>query len=149
MFKPSRILHPTDYSEHSNYALHIATDLARQHAASILVLHTVSSLSPSAVSYGEVATELEPEGYRQRIVQNLRRSVPTPEGIRFEYLVAEGDPVEQIVEVARNRSCDLIVMGTHGRTGLQHLLIGSVAEGVVRLAPCPVLTARLPNRGPE
>jgi nucleotide-binding universal stress UspA family protein len=148
MFKPRRILHPTDYSDHSSYALNIAADLARQHGASVLVLHIVSSLSPSAVSYGEVATELEPEGYRRRIAEDLRRSVPAPEGIEVEYLVSEGDPVEQIVTVAQEQSCDLIVMGTHGRTGLRHLMIGSVAEGVVRRGPCPVLTARLPGSAP-
>jgi nucleotide-binding universal stress UspA family protein len=146
MFKPTRILHPTDFLEHSTYALGIAADLARQSQASLLILHTVPSLIAADVSYGEVARDVEPEGYQDQIMSDLRRSVPAPAGITVEYLVVEGSPATQINRVARERSCDLIVMGTHGRTGVSHLLAGSVAEGVVRTAPCPVLTAKLPAR---
>jgi nucleotide-binding universal stress UspA family protein len=146
MFKPTRILHPTDFSEYSTYALGIATDLARQNQASLLIFHAVPSLSAADVSYGEVARDLEPEGYRDTILRDLRRSVPTPAGVAVEYMVAEGNPIAEINRIAREHACDLIVMGTHGRTGVSHLLAGSVAEGVVRTAPCPVLTARLPAR---
>jgi nucleotide-binding universal stress UspA family protein len=70
----------------------------------------------------------------------------------WEVEVAVGHPADTIVRVAQQRSADLIVMGTHGRTGLQHVLLGSVAEKVVRLAPCPVLTVRdqrVPSSGPS
>jgi nucleotide-binding universal stress UspA family protein len=143
MFKPRRILHPTDFSEQSNYALAIAIDLARQNQSSIIVLHTVPSLDTAPVSYGEVAAELEPEGLRRRIEEDLRHSAAVPNGINVEYMIAEGEPAREIIRVARERSCDVIVMGTHGRTGISHLMMGSVAEHVIRLAPCPVLTAKV------
>jgi nucleotide-binding universal stress UspA family protein len=144
MFQPHRILHPTDFSQHSNYAFGIAADLSRQNQATLLVLHTVPSLSAATVSYGEVTSELEPEGYRRRATEELRRVVPTPTGVAIEYLIAEGEPADEITRVAHERSCDLIVMATHGHTGLRHLFSGSVAEEVVRRSPCPVLTAKLP-----
>src|SRR5262249_59188485 len=72
----------------------------------------------------------------------LERRRPPDPPVPVEYLVREGDPVAEILRAARARDCDLIVMGTHGRTGLRRLLLGSVAEGVMRKAPCPVLTAR-------
>jgi nucleotide-binding universal stress UspA family protein len=144
MFQPRRILHPTDFSQHSSYVFRIASDLARQNQATLLVLHTVPNLSAAAVSYGEVSSELEPEGYRRRAAEELRRAVPPPAGVAIEYLIAEGEPADEISRVAHERSCDLIVMATHGHTGLRHLFSGSVAEDVVRRAPCPVLTAKLP-----
>jgi nucleotide-binding universal stress UspA family protein len=147
MFQPRVILHPTDFSDRSAHALGIAADLARQHGAKLLIVHVAETLGPENVTYGEVATQLEPAGYRQRILDDLRRSVPAPAGVSVQYLVAEGDPAEEIDRVARERGCDLIVLGTHGRTGLGRLLTGSVAERVVRLAACPVLTVKLPLAG--
>jgi universal stress protein A len=140
MFQPRVILHPTDFSDRSAHALGIAADLARQHGAKLLILHVAETLGPENVTYGEVATQLEPAGYRQRVLDDLRKSVPAPPGVSVEYLVAEGDPAEEIDRVARERGCYLIVLGTHGRTG-------SVAERVVRLAACPVLTVKLPAAG--
>ncbi len=142
MFQPNVILHPTDYSECSAQAFHIAGDLARQHQATLLVLHVAETLGPENVTYGEVGSQVEPAGYRHRLEEDLRRSVPVVAGVTVQYLVTAGDPAEEIERVARVHSCDLIVMGTHGRTGLDRLLTGSVAEQVIRRAPCPVLTTR-------
>lgn len=143
MFHPKRILHPTDFSDTSKAALHIAADLARQYGASILVLHVAESLGPENVTFGEAGAQLQPEGYRHRLETSFEQLVPAAGlGVPVEYLLTEGDSAAEIVREARERGCDLIVLGTHGRTGLRRLLGGSVAEHVVRLAPCPVLSIR-------
>jgi nucleotide-binding universal stress UspA family protein len=142
MFEPHLILHPTDFSDCSGPAYRLAADLARQHGATLLILHVAETLGPENVTYGEVGTQLEPEGYRGRLVDDLRRSVPAPEGVPVQYLLAEGDPAREIDRVAREQHCDLIVMCTRGRTGLSRLVWGSVAEEVVRHASCPVLTVK-------
>ena len=149
MFQPRLILHPTDFSESSAYAFRVATDLARQNQATLLVLHVAETLGPANVTYGEAVSKLEPEGYRRRLADDLRQSLPPPEGVPVQYLVADGDPAGEISRLAAEHHCDLIVMGTHGRTGLQRLLMGSIAEKVMRLAPCPVLTAKSPPRQPS
>jgi nucleotide-binding universal stress UspA family protein len=146
MFQPKVILHPTDFSESSKYAYQIALDLARQHEGTLLVLHVVQTLGPENVTHGEAATQLEPESYQKRILDDLRKQVPPPgAGVTLQYLVAEGDPATAIEQVGREHRCDLIVMGTHGHTGLTRLLMGSTAEKVVRIASCPVLTSRMPT----
>ena len=146
MFKPRTILHPTDFSDYSDYAFGIASDLARQHGAKLLVVHVVETLGPENVTYGEAVSELEPEGYRLHLQEQLRRHVPAPEGVTIEYLLVAGEPASEIERVARERSCDLIVMGMHGWTGLHRLLMGSIAEQVIRRVPCPVLTTKLPGK---
>src|SRR5204863_123198 len=93
---------------------------------------------------GEVESQVEPEGYRQRLLAELKQHTPpTGPNVRLTYVLAEGNPAEQIERVAREQQCGLIVMGTHGRTGLQRLLMGSIAEHVVRHAACPVLTVNM------
>jgi nucleotide-binding universal stress UspA family protein len=142
MFKPHLILHPTDYSDCSAYAYDIALDLARQYTATLLVVHVAETLGPENLTYGEVGSQLEPEGYRQRLEEDLHRSVPAPAGVSVEYLLAAGDPAHEIGRVAREQHCDLIVMGTHARTGLSRLFTRSIAEQVIHLAPCPVLISK-------
>ena len=145
MFHPHLIMHPADFSNPSNYAFQIAVDLAQQNKATLLILHVVETLGPENITFGEAGSQLEPEGYGHRLEANLKRLTPPADsGVPTQYLVVEGDPAQQIVRVARERHCDLIVLGTHGHTGLTRLLMGSIAEKVVRLAPCPVLTTKLP-----
>jgi nucleotide-binding universal stress UspA family protein len=144
MFQPHVILHPTDFSDSSAHAFEIAVDLARQHRASLLVLHVVDSLGPESVTYGEAISQLEPEGFRNRLEDELRQRSPAPGGVPTQYLLAAGEPISEIVRACKDHSCDLIVMGTHGRTGLNRLLMGSATERLIRHAPCPVLVARLP-----
>jgi nucleotide-binding universal stress UspA family protein len=141
MFQPRLILFPTDFSDCSGYAAAVATDLARQNDARVIVFHVVESLGPERVTFREAVSEPQPESHRQHLAEELRRMVPLT-GPRVEYLLAEGDPAVEIERIAGQRRCDLIVMGTHGRTGLQRLLMGSVAEHVVRRAPCPLLIVR-------
>ena len=144
MFHPRVILHPTDFSECSRHAFDIAADLARQYEAALLVLHVAATLGPENVTYGEATSHLEPESYRQRLEEDLRRSVPAPAGVSTQYLLAAGEPAREISRVAREHSGDLIVMGTHGSSGLSRLLMGSIAEHVIRLASCPVLVSKCP-----
>jgi len=143
MFAPKIILHPTDFSDCSGYALSIACDLAKQHNAKILVLYVAETLGPENVTYGEAVSQLQPLGYRGRLEKYLTEAAPQPDGFSIEHVLSEGDPAREIDRLARKHQADLIVMGTHGHTGLERLLMGSVAEAVVRLAPCPVLTAKI------
>jgi nucleotide-binding universal stress UspA family protein len=133
------ILHPTDFSERSRCAFSVACALARDYNAHLVVLH-VDHL-PLAV-YGDVLAAPRPEDYRNRLRDQLR-ALQSP-GVAVEHRLNEGTPVTEIIGVAEEAHADLIVMGTHGRTGLGRLLMGSVAEQVVRKAPCPVLTVRVP-----
>jgi nucleotide-binding universal stress UspA family protein len=144
VFHPRIILHPTDFSERAVYAFHIAADLARQNQATLLILHVAETLGPENVTYGEAASKLEPDDYRQRLETDLRRSVPAPSEVATQYVLAAGHPAHEISRAAREHACDLIVMGTHGTGGLSRLLMASIAEHVIRLAPCPVLVCKLP-----
>lgn len=143
MFRPTTILHPTDFSSNSTHALQIAADLAKTYTAKLLIVHVAETLGPENVTFGEVGTQLEPEGYQSRLRNDLEKSAPTSDlSIPVERLIAEGNPADEIVRIAKQHGCGLIVMGTHGRTGMSRLLMGSIAEQVMRHADCPVLTVR-------
>ena len=120
MFTPKVILHPTDFSECSRYAWQIAVDLAETYQARIAVLHVVETLGPSNVTFGEVATELEPESHRNRLREESppTSAVGRTSGIQVDYLLVEGDPASGIERIAQEQHCDLVVMGTHGHRGL-------------------------------
>jgi nucleotide-binding universal stress UspA family protein len=138
------ILHPTDFSGPSDYAFRLACALARDSGARVVVLHVVL---PPAVAYGEMMVALETEGEGKAALEAKLRQLAQGAGggVQIEPRVeAVGDPAEVICRTAREGKCDLIVMGTHGRTGLRRLLMGSVAEQVVRKAPCPVLAVKTP-----
>jgi nucleotide-binding universal stress UspA family protein len=138
------ILHPTDFSPASEYAFHLACSLARDHRARLIVLHVNPSLS---VMHGTLAPHENLEGYHEKLWEEFNRLVATDPRTREVNLKSEllvGDPVKEILRMARERDCDLIVLGTHGRTGLFRLLMGSVAEEILRKAPCPVLAAKAP-----
>jgi len=145
MFAPKRILHPTDFSECSELAFQVAADLAQQNQATVIVLHAVETLGADNVTFGEARSQLEPDTYRQRLLDEIHQIVP-PAGsaIPMEYIVVEGEPAEQIDRFALENKIDLIVMGTHGRTGFARFFSGSVAEHALRHAPCPMLVVRLP-----
>src|SRR5262249_5507019 len=108
------ILHPTDYSELSGAALRYATALAHDHGARLLILHVVATLGPENVTYGEMVSQLQPEGYRQRLLDELHQVRPAAPDVAVEYLLSEEDPVEAITRTAAERNCDLIVLGSHG-----------------------------------
>ena len=131
----TNILHPTDFSEASELACERAVDLARQCGAKLTLLHAYAN--PVAVEGGWALPDPRPElEDALSLVANEDQSLAVVRVLRM------GTPAESIIEYAREHNCDLIVMGTHGRTGLSHLLMGSVAERVVRFAPCPVMVVR-------
>jgi nucleotide-binding universal stress UspA family protein len=135
------ILHPTDFSERSEFAFRLACALARDYGARLVLLHVAH---PPVVVYGEGVVPPVSDDYLERLEEDLHRLRAPDPNVHVEHLFREGDPVTEILAVATQTSADLIVLGTHGRTGLGRLLMGSVAEQVVRKAPCPVLTVRTP-----
>lgn len=142
MFTMKTILHPTDFSNRSKPAFDVACSLARDHAARLVVLHvidTVDSLS-AALSAAERQQRVEHE-----CEVKLHKLRPDDESIVVEYRQAAGDPADIIPAIATEYPNGLIVMGTHGRTGLTRALMGSIAEAVVRHATCPVLTVKSPE----
>jgi nucleotide-binding universal stress UspA family protein len=140
MLTVKTILHPTDFSEHSENAYQLACSLARDYDARLILLHVV----PPPVAHGEVMARQQPDGYYEQLEKELIRLQQLNPRVRIERRLEDGDPEATILEVAEEVHCDLIVMGTHGRTGLGRLLMGSVAEAVLRQAPCPVLTVKTP-----
>jgi nucleotide-binding universal stress UspA family protein len=135
------ILHPTDFSPRSDQAFRLACSLAHDHGARVIVLHVAPP--PMATTVGGVMTP-EPGRHDEEYLRQLRRLQPEDSRVPVERLLTEGSPSEGILRAARETKCDLIVMGTHGRTGLGRVLMGSVAEAVVRKAPCLVLTVKVP-----
>jgi nucleotide-binding universal stress UspA family protein len=150
LMNPQTILYPTDYGPTSQAALSSAVELAQQYGSRLIVLHVVETLGPEMVSYGEAEFRPQPESFRKSLWQELHQKVSTiPREIPVEYVLSDGDPTTTILEATDRYHCDFIVMGSHGRTGLNRLLIGSVAEKVVRLAPCPVLVVKPPPKAPR
>lgn len=140
------ILHPTDFSEHSDQAFRLACSLARDYHAELVVLHV---LVHPVVPYGGVMTPPLPDLIDERATAREKLDTiqaPDP-AFHLERLLEDGDPATGIIQVAQERKCDLIVMGSHGRRGFGRLLMGSVAEEVVRKAACPVLTVKMPRPG--
>jgi universal stress protein A len=134
------IIYPTDFSRRSEYAFHLACALARDYGARMILAHVKA---PPVVMGEFGAVPAEPPGYLETLKAELANYRPTP-NIEVERIVVEGDPAVEIARLAKEHKADLIVMGTHGRSGLGRLLIGSVAEAVLRKAPCPVLTIKTP-----
>jgi nucleotide-binding universal stress UspA family protein len=160
----THILVPTDFSPEAQRALHYASEEATQHQAKLTLLHVLHHQPATEVYYVRGAPEgrrgyeaelggslpgpvpLSPQtvrrDYHEEVMTQLRDLVPPDFSGLWEVQVSAGDPADAIVREAMQLGVDLIVMSTHGRTGLQHVLLGSVAEKVIRHASCPVLTVR-------
>lgn len=142
-----RILYATDYSKASARALDEAVSLARQNDAELLVVHVIEPVAPYVTGddYGsaelymklEETTKHDAQTSMQKLMEKLEKLK-----VNATSLLLKGIPHEQIVKAARNRKADMIVIGTHGRTGLSKLFMGSVAGKVVSTAQCPVVTVR-------
>jgi universal stress protein A len=142
-----RILIPVDFSDDSLNALAYGRELAKPMGAELTILYVVEPIYYATPADMYVATpnmaSLLDEQRRVGIEQLARLAADLKKkGVRHRTMLDTGVPAQVIVETARRRRCDLIIMATHGRTGLVHMLMGSVAEKVVRTAPCPVLTVR-------
>ena len=139
-----KILCPTDFSDGSDAALTMASSLARDNNAKLLIVHVhepnIAYTEGLSAAYGALSEVQRNDS--KALLDNVN---PTHPGIDFERRLVDGTPADAIVEVAKgDDAIDLIVLGTHGRSGLARLLMGSVAEAIVRRAPCPVLTVKEP-----
>lgn len=149
----SKILAPTDFSDDSRLALNYVIELAQKFAAEVIVVHVDQPLSP--VMIGDLSPGLD-MGTVNRIAEEQRLAALKEldqvtarlreGGLKARSLMRVGAPFLEIIGTAQSENADLIVMGTHGRSGLAHVLMGSVAERVVNKAHCPVLTIRHPDR---
>ena len=150
MLKLAKILYPTDFSDLSTYALRYARDLAETFSAKLHVLYVIDeayqywvAMGPNTIPVGPNPQDLAKLAERQmsEFLENHLSDV----GFPVVSQVLQGRPFAEIIRFARQQGMDLIVIATHGRGGLTHMLLGSVAEKVVRKAPCPVLSVRHPE----
>jgi nucleotide-binding universal stress UspA family protein len=139
------ILHPTDFSAHSERAWELACALAKTHGARLVVLHVLEQ--PLTIHAGVMMSEPPPLPLAEELksLQERLQLIQAPNGTtEVQHQLLVGDTVTAILQIAREQHCDLIVLGTHGRTGLSRVLLGSVAEKVLRKADCPVLVVKSP-----
>lgn len=146
--KINSILFPTDFSEYNEAALKYASALAAETGAVLHIVHVhdVGEINPA---FGE-ASYMYASSWQEdvnRALQHLRTINPTRPNVKYDHTCLTGRPEDEIVTFADENDIDLIVMASHGRTGLQRLLMGSVAESVLRKAPCPVLVVKQPIIG--
>lgn len=141
-----RILHPSDFSAASRPAFKKAIDLAKKDRATLDLVHVMTPIVPvpgdayiSPSTYDEWTTAAT-EAARKKMDGLVKQARAA--GVRGTWMIVTGAPAERIVRAARTRRADLIVMGTHGRSGLSRFLLGSVASRVIATSPCPVLTVR-------
>lgn len=135
------ILHPTDFSGHAEHAFQLACCLARDQGARVIVLHV-----------GEQSPKLP--DHRSTLEEQLRQVRAPDAKVRFEHRLEQGTPDSEILRVAQETGCDLIVMGTQGKMGVGQTVlpgrwVGSVAGKVLRSATCPVLTVKMPDSAPK
>jgi nucleotide-binding universal stress UspA family protein len=140
MLSIKSILHPTDFSPDSGYALRMACALAADYSASLTILHVIGASLPAREGFLYPSQQTHQENLRS-ILEHLEIPDERVDVIRR---LQEGNPGGEILRLAELCRADLIVMGLHGRHGLKQLLVGSVAEQVVRVARCPVLTVTTP-----
>jgi nucleotide-binding universal stress UspA family protein len=155
--KLTRILAATDFSKFSGFALEWAAFLAMCLKAELVLLHVIPEEEGKIIEevIGEGAIVQIPKGIRQNVIEerqkkfqeqlNIVLSREMKSSLKIEEMIKIGVPFLEIIKAAKEKEVDLIVMGTHGRTGLAHVLIGSVAEKVVHHAHCPVLTIKHPQ----
>ena len=143
------ILYPTDFSHGARAAMNHAVSLARDYDAKLILLHVIQDMTiaewyiPSSLSVVDLAEDMRKSAWQEMDKWGVEIASTIK---NVEKIVVNGVPFVDIVRTAREKNADLIIIGTHGRTGIDHMLFGSTAEKVVRKAPCPVLTVRMPGR---
>src|SRR6202163_3015944 len=149
-----KILVPTDFSGCANYALAYAATIARATGATIICVHVVEPIVP-AVGYSGLAEPMPMADISEQLEDSAERELPQLadceefHGLEVEEVIVHGDAAAEIVRVAGERDVDLIVISSHGRTGLGRIIFGSTAEAVVRHASCPVLVVKPPPQEEE
>jgi len=143
-----RILFPTDFSEGSSYALEYAVDLAKHYGAKLYIVHVIYDMVKGAgwyiphISMDELYKDIENSAKKELD----RFGIEEVRGFKnLEQQSLTGVPHEEIIKFIRKNQIDLVVMGSHGKKGMDRILFGSTAAQVVRFAPCPVLTVRIPK----
>lgn len=143
--KLKSIMCPTDYSSFSEAALGYASLLASESGARLYIVHVDEEFPTYVPGYGGYGISVEPTDQQEKEARAmLERVVPTIPDVQYEHRFLIGAPEREILTFAKKENVDLIVLGSHGRTGLARVLMGSVAEGIVRHATCPVLTVKHP-----
>ena len=143
------ILFPTDFSNGARAAMDHAVSLARDYKAKLILLYVIQDISiaewyiPSSLSVTDLIEDMQKSAWKEMDKWAEEVSLKVKE---VEKLVIRGVPFVEIIKAAKEKDTDLIVIGTHGRTGIDHMLFGSTAEKVVRKAPCPVLTVRIAGK---
>jgi nucleotide-binding universal stress UspA family protein len=146
MSRIRRIMHPTDFSRASSAAFKRAVDMAKGNRAELLLVHVMSPaipimadgyVSPQVYEDMEAAAHASSQKHLGALVKKAKQA-----GARAKGLLVEGVPHERIARAARSKKADMVVIGTHGRTGIAKLFLGSVASRVLAVSPCPVLTVR-------
>ena len=150
MIKLKKILYPTDFSDSSLEALPYALSFARDYKAKLVLMHVVNE---AIFSEGlSLARAIAPEALGQEMAdeadRRLKMLIPADQraGLDVEMVILHGMPFLEVIRYAKANDIDLIVIGTHGRSGVDHIIFGSTAEKVVRKAPCPVLSVKPAQR---
>ena len=145
-----KILVPIDFSDYSKKALQYSIDFAKQFNAEIILVYVIEPLMyPADLSMGQMVIPQSTVNLseKSKIELELLAKNEIGDQLNFDVLVKTGKPFIEIIETASETDSDLIIISTHGHTGVEHLLFGSTSEKVVRKAPCPVLTLREPIKG--
>jgi nucleotide-binding universal stress UspA family protein len=142
--KAKKIVVPTDFSDRSRAVLEYAAALARENNGELLIVN-VRELTPIYTTSEGLYCGFDEQDHAalQKMLEQVR---PSDANVRVRHCLLDGAPADAIVQLAAQEKADLIVMATHGRTGVMHVLMGSVAEAVVRNAECPVLTLKPSER---
>ena len=143
------ILFPTDFSNGARAAMDHAITLARDYEAKLILLYVIQDISiaewyiPSSLSVTDLVADMQKSAWKEMDKWGAEVASRVKD---VEKLVVRGVPFVEIIQTAKEKNADLIVIGTHGRTGIDHMLFGSTAEKVVRKAACPVLTVRIAGK---
>lgn len=145
-FQIKRILVPVDFSEHSQKALRYALAFASQFGAEVALVHIVEQMVyPGDWMYPPLAVTDFATEKREQVIAKLR-ALDEGSGVKTHHIVRLGRAWQEVIEIAKEMKSDMIILATHGYTGLKHVLLGSVAEKILRHAPCPVLSVRADER---
>jgi nucleotide-binding universal stress UspA family protein len=143
------ILFPTDFSQGARAAMDYAISLAKDYEAKLLLLYVIQDISiaewyiPSSISAADLVEDMQKSAAKE---MEKWGNEAAQRVTSVERMVVRGVPFVEIIRTAKEKDADLIVIGTHGRTGIDHMLFGSTAEKVVRKSPCPVLTVRMAGK---